>query len=504
MARPGFVHEVNDRTPPLAVHHGTGVVRQSFPVGTSVVYAAEPAEPRGALRPAARAALTEPLEDAPLADRLRPGMRLTIAFGDTAGAVPPMRLPDVRGQLVEEVLTVAAAAGVDDVALVCARGLQRRLTEAELVDLLGVRVFESFAPLGLVSQHDAEADDLVEVAGARVNARVAGSDLVVTVQATDDRSRTGAALLTELTGAADLATVRGHEADPGAEAALADRLAAALPVFAVEVALDTHPFAPELGFLATREWEWKLRDQGIVTGLRTSQRLLPDRARATMMQRAHTEATVLAVNAGGPGPVGAASAAALLEQHRVGVPEQVRTLVTGLPHVSPYGVGGWLNPLLSTHLALHDAYGSHTGTPLVADGGALIVFGSLEPRFHRHHIATADFFTDVLADGTGDAHVAAAEQRFADDEWYRHLYRHSEAHHARQPFQLWYATAEARRRLSDIIWVGGDRQMCAAMGFRAASTLADALEMVGSSDGLGYLHSPPLAVVDLPGAESTP
>src|SRR5699024_690873 len=250
---------------------------------------------------------------------VRPGMRLTIAFGDTASAVPPMRLPDVRGQVVEEVLTVAADAGVDDVAMVCARGLQRRLTEAELVDLLGVRVFESFAPLGLISQHDTEADDLVELAGARVNARVAGSDLVVTVQATDDRTRTGAALLTELTGAADLAAVRGPDADPGAEAALADRLTGALPVFAVEVALDTHPFAPELGFLATREWEWRLRDHAVVTGLRTSQRLLPDRARATVMQRAQTAATVLAVNAGRPGPVGAAGAAAMLAQHRVGV-----------------------------------------------------------------------------------------------------------------------------------------------------------------------------------------
>ena len=504
MSRPGFVHEVNDRTPHLAVHHGNGVVRQSFPVGTTVVYAAEPADPRGALRPWVRAALAEPLDDAPLAERLQPGMRLTIAFGDTASAVPPARLPDARSQVVEEVLAAAAAAGVDDVALVCARGLQRRLTEAELINAVGVRAYESFASLGLITQHDAEAEDLVEVAGARVNARVAESDLVVTVQATDDRSRTGAALLTELTGAADLAAVRGHGTEPGAADGLADRLAEALPVFAVEVALDTHPFAPELDFLATREWEWGLRDQAIVKGLRTTQRLLPERARATVMQRAHTEATALTVNAGRPDAVGAASATALLERHRVGVTGQVRTLVTGLPHVSPYGVGAWLNPLLSAHLALHDAYGSHTGTPLVADRGAMIIFGGMEPRFHRHHIAAADFFTEVLANGADDDAVAAAEERFAGDEWYRHLYRHSEAHHPRQAFHLWYATAAARQRLSDVIWVNGDRETCAAMGFRAATTLADALEMVESSDGLGYLHNPPLAVVDVPSEGSTP
>ena len=64
--------------------------------------------------------------------------------------------PDIRGRIIEAVLTRAAAAGVDDVALVCANGLNRRLTPAELAGLVGERVFRSFFADGLLTNHDAE------------------------------------------------------------------------------------------------------------------------------------------------------------------------------------------------------------------------------------------------------------------------------------------------------------------------------------------------------------
>lgn len=491
------MHETNERTPDLAVHTGSGVLTQRFPVGTTVVYAAEPTVPSLAVRPALREALAQPLDGAPLAERLQAGMSLTIVFGDTTAAVPTVSGTDPRGQAVEEVLTLAAAAGVDDVALICARGLQRRLSDDELLAALGRRVHESFAPLGQISQHDAEAEDLVTVDGIAVNRRVAESDLVVTVQATDARNRTGAHLLVELASVADLAAVRGAGRAETAEVELGERLAAALPVFAVEVALDTHPFAPQLGFLSRREWEWGPKEKLTARGLRQADRVLPVRARARLMQQAETEAAALTVSAGSPLEVGRHTADTLLARQRVIVGHRVNTLVTGLPHVSPYGVGAWLNPLLAAHLALAEADRSHTGTPLLNDGGSLIVFGGAEPRYHHHHSATADFVTEVLSGEGSD--LATAEQRFAADDWYRHLYRHGQAHHALQPFHLWYETAPARERLSSIIWVGGDRATCAAMGFRAATTLADALEMVDDRDSLGYLHNPPLPIVDLAG-----
>jgi hypothetical protein len=55
--------------------------------------------------------------------------------------------------------------------------------------------------------------------------------------------------------------------------------------------------------------------------------------------------------------------------------------------------------------------------------------------------------------------------------------------------------------LGDVIFVGGDRRAVRRMGFRSASTFADALEMardsVGASPGITYLHTPPLTLAEV-------
>ena len=75
-------------------------------------------------------------------------MRLTIAFDDISLPLPPMQRPDVRELVIEQVLDAAAAAGVDDVVLIAALALHRRMTEAELRHALGDRIYDAFAPDG--------------------------------------------------------------------------------------------------------------------------------------------------------------------------------------------------------------------------------------------------------------------------------------------------------------------------------------------------------------------
>ncbi|MFX4273146.1 lactate racemase domain-containing protein [Propionibacteriaceae bacterium Y1685] len=520
MARPGFVHEVNDRTPELIVHQGTGFRRQEFPLGTQVLYAPEPRAGMPTARPAIRRALSEPLDGTPLADRLRPGMRLAIAVSDTSSVVPPMGAPDVRGVVIEEVLNAAAAAGVDDVEIIVARGLNRRLDEHELRAVLGDRVLDAFAAEGRISQHDAEdAGKLAEVGtaagptaegsegeiGVAINARAAQADLLVTVVATSDGRLSGPGFL--IHGLGSTATVRADrglagQRDGEVAARLGAVAAGAVDVFAVEAVLDTNAFHRRLGFLNRREWEWSLKDQATLNTLRLGQRAVGSRGRERLLQRAAADTRVVSVRAGSPATVGAATVAEVDQQRLISVDGQADVLITGTGYVSPYGVGSLLNPLLAAHLALGTAYGSHTGTPLVRDGGAMIIFHPATPTFHhRHHPATADFFADVLSDTTDSADMARHEERYAADDWYRHLYSDSEAYHGLQPFHLWYETEAARAALGDVVWVGGDRAVCDRMGFRAASTLHDALEIVragvGGDPRLAYLHNPPYALADV-------
>ena len=97
--------------------------------------------------------------------------------------------------------------------------------------------------------------------------------------------------------------------------------------------------------------------------------------------------------------------------------------------------------------------------------------------------------------------AADYEEKFANDSWYVHLYRTSQAFHGVHPLYLWYQVAAAQQYCSDIVWVGADRESTARLGFRAASTLADALEIVASTVGqtpsISYLHAPPPVLVDI-------
>src|SRR5581483_5599988 len=82
VSRPGYVLEVDRSTPPVLFHHGEGFSLERLPVGSRVIYPPEPVKALADPDAAVRRALLEPLGTDPLPARLRPGMRLTIAFDD--------------------------------------------------------------------------------------------------------------------------------------------------------------------------------------------------------------------------------------------------------------------------------------------------------------------------------------------------------------------------------------------------------------------------------------
>ncbi len=80
----------------------------------------------------------------------------------------PAMADDLRRVMVEEVLRRAADARVDDVVMLVATGLGRRIGEGELTTLLGERVVRSFAPRGDLRCHDATADATTVVGGGGI------------------------------------------------------------------------------------------------------------------------------------------------------------------------------------------------------------------------------------------------------------------------------------------------------------------------------------------------
>ena len=188
MARPGAVVEVDRNTPPTLFHFGEGFRLEKLPLGSRIIYPADPMEPIAHPERAIRRALAHPIDDDPLSDLLRPGMKLTIAFDDISLPLPPMASPDVRQLVIEEVVDMAAHAGIEDIELICAIGLHRKMTADELRHVVGDRVFTTFWPDRLYN-HDAEDPDGNVLIGKTANGeetwlsrRALESDLVVYVK----------------------------------------------------------------------------------------------------------------------------------------------------------------------------------------------------------------------------------------------------------------------------------------------------------------------------------
>ncbi|HEX5906253.1 MAG TPA: lactate racemase domain-containing protein, partial [Propionibacteriaceae bacterium] len=346
MGRPGFVLEVDDRTPPLLVPDGDRFLLEKFPLGTRVIYPAESLTPVPDLGEAINAALDTPVQSEPLSTLLDPAMRLTIVFDDLGVPTPRMRRPDIRGKVIEAVLARAAAAGVDDVALISANGLSRRMTAEELQDIVGERVFRSFYADGLLTNHDAEdVENLATIGGTEagevaLNARAAGSDLLIFVHLVVAPPAGGAAAIAAGLGSTatigQLADLSAQSRDAAAE--VAELVSSAVRVFEIDVVLDNDIFASPLEFLGHREWEWSLRDRATWFGVRRGLEWTPQRARRRLLNRAQGDYHATLVTAGTPAAVQEASRVQITAQQLVEVPAAADVGVIGVGAHTPYSV----------------------------------------------------------------------------------------------------------------------------------------------------------------------
>src|SRR5512132_672362 len=325
MPRPGFVLDVDRSTPPLLFHHGESLRLEKLPAGrTRVLYPGEPLaaldDPEGAVRDA----LDDPLGDTPpLRALLRPGMRLTICFDDISLPLPPMRRPDVRQRVIEAVLDLAAEAGVDDVHIIAALALHRRMTEAELRHAVGDRVYDAFAPHGLLYNHDAEDHDNLAFLGTtahgeevEINKRAAESDLIIYVNinlvAMDGGHKstaTGLASYRSLRHHHNVETMRRstsfmdrhrselHSSNWRMGKVLRD---AGVKIFQIETTLNNDTFGNSgpMAVLQKREGEWTARDRAAFVALKAGLDRLPATVRRRIFQAWQAPYGLTSVQAG--------------------------------------------------------------------------------------------------------------------------------------------------------------------------------------------------------------
>ncbi|HVH53643.1 MAG TPA: lactate racemase domain-containing protein [Actinomycetota bacterium] len=527
MGRPGFVLEVDERTPPLLVHEGEGFRLQKFPLGSRVIYPPDALPGIKDVRGAIRRALAEPHDSEPLEELLKPGMRLTIAFDDISIPLPPMQEPDVRQLILEEVIELAARKGVEDLKLVVANSLHRRMTGDEIKHAVGERVFRSFYPRDLTN-HDAEDHANLTYVGTtdkgedvEINKRAAESDLIVYVNinlvAMDGGHKSVPVGLASYRGVRPHHNVStmlhsksymdprpGHSAIHDSCARMGQLLKDnGVRVFTIETTLNNEVFPEPFGFMNKREWEWSLKEQATYLASKKANEMAPPKLRHQVWMRVLAPYGVTGINAGDTEAAHERTLARLHQQQLTKVHGQSDVMVVGLPFIGPYNVNSIMNPILVHCLGLGYLFNMYRNKPVVRPGGAMIMFHPVPWEFHQvHHPSYVDFFEEVLSQTTDPSTIESKyEQQYATDPWYTHLYRTSHAYHGVHPFYMWYWGAHALDYLGDVIVVGGNPKTCDRLGYRAATSFRDALEMagdtVGRSPSITYLHVPPLAIADV-------
>ena len=257
-----------------------------------------------------------------------------------------------------------------------------------------------------------------------------------------------------------------------------------------------------MSVLAKREWEWSAKDRATFLASSKALQKTPARVKNQIFNSILAPHDMTSVQCGDIEQVHEITTAKVFEQQLVQVEGQTDILTMGLPYICPYNVNSIMNPILVACLGLGYFFNMYRGKPLVREGGVLIMSHPTPWSFHPvHHPSYIDFFEQVLSETTDPIEVQKQEKAFAEDEWYRHLYRTSYAYHGVHPFYMWYWCAHALQHLGGVIIVGGDPKAVRRLGFKPASTLRDALEMaedvVGRDPSITHMHSPPLLVAEV-------
>lgn len=510
---------------PRVLFHGDQLVEHYLPAGTRCIYPKPPIDPLKDVDAAIRYAITHPENSDPLFAKLRPGMKVTIGLDDISIPLPPMRRPDVRERVLTIVLELLAQYGVDDVEMIVATGVHRKMKAEEVRWMVGDRIFDRYWPDKLYN-HDAEdAAGMLEIGKTEhgevveLNRRALESDLLIYVNVNWVPMNGGhKSVAVGLAGVRSLRhhhnpeTIRatGSYMDPGTSH-LAHRIARLgrvvkkhLDVFTIETTLNNRMFDPTLGFLAKNEDELSGRERLMLKALVSATARLPQPARHAIFDKFPAPYGITGVVAGETEAVHEITVRRTNEQYMVPVRGQSDVLILPIPYISPYNVHAFLNPLLVQVLAQGYLFNFHRGAPLLKKGGTLIITHPCTDKFdHEQHAPYIDFVHRLLPE-TRDAMELSHryEDKFARDPAFIQMYRNGHAYHPIHPFYMWYWGENGRQHVGRVIVVGADNEYIPKLlGYETARSMEEALHRAkdGQARSLDVtlLHVPPVVMADV-------
>jgi nickel-dependent lactate racemase len=358
---------LDSRSAPRTLFSGDQLVDVDLPTGTRVLYPKPPMQGLKDVDAAIRYAINHPYNSEPLYAKLRPGMKVTIAVDDISLPLPPMRRPDIRERVLTIVLDLLADHAVDDVEIIIATSVHRRMKDWEVRHIVGDKIFNAYWPKKLYN-HDAENAANMKYVGTtelgeevELNRRAVESDLVIYVNLNlvpMDGGHKSVAV-----GLCGYRSLKAHHnpkvmrdchsyMDPASSALNTSVVRMGkvtnqkLNVFTIETTINNRMFDRPLEFLHKNEDDLTTTERNSLRALRFTLSKVPQAARQAIFQRVPSPYGVTGVFAGETEAVHAHTIKRSFEQYLVPVTGQADILVTGIPYISPYNVNSFLNPLL--------------------------------------------------------------------------------------------------------------------------------------------------------------
>ena len=511
---------------PRIMFYGEDFLVEDLPVGTRVIYPRRPIAGLPNPRAAIRQALANPIDFEPLHALLKPGMKLTIAVDDISLPLPPMKRPDIRETILEILMEMCADFGVDDIHIIIATALHRRMHDWEVRRMVGDKIFDAYWPDRLYNHDACDPDGMVVLGKTRhgevveTNRRAADSDLVIYVNINlvpMDGGHKSVGV-----GLCGYDSLKAHHTpkaivesdsfmDPKNSALnhSVERIGRIcdqhMKVFHIETVLNNRMYDSSMGFLAKNEDEFSDFDRLKFEAMRYALKKTPRNLRREIFQRVPAAFELIGVYAGKTEPVHDKTLAKTYEQYAVPVEGQCDILITGIPYISPYNVNSKaLNPLLVQVMALGYYFHMYRGKPLVRKGGTLILTHPCSDDFDPvHHPSYIEFFNRLLPE-TKDAYTLEKkyQDEFAYNPAYVEMYRRGNAYHGAHPFYMYYWGQRGREWLGQVIAVGVDNTTVPNMlGWDHAQTLTEAIasarSRLGRSAEITMLHHPPILITDV-------
>ncbi len=516
---------LDSRSAPRTLFSGDQLVDVDLPTGTRVIYPKPPMAGLKDVDAAIRYAINHPFNSEPLYAKLRPGMKVTIAIDDISLPLPIMRQPDIRQRVLTIVLDLLADHAVDDVEIIIATSVHRRMKDWEVRHVVGDKIFNAYWPKKLYN-HDAENAANMKYVGTtelgeevELNRRAVESDLVIYVNLNFvpmDGGHKSVAV-----GLCGYRSLKAHHnpktmrdchsyMDPASSALNSSVVRMGkvtnqkLNVFTIETTINNRMFDRPLEFLHKNEDDLTTTERNSLRALRFTLSKVPQAARQAIFQRVPSPYGVTGVFAGETEAVHAHTIRRSFDQYLVPVTGQADILVTGIPYISPYNVNSFLNPLLVQVMANGYLFNLYKGVPMVKKGGTMIVLHPCTDQFDNEHHAPYIEFVHRLLPETRDAMELHKrfESKFASNPAYIEMYRAGNAYHPAHPFFMWYWGEAGRQHLGRMIVVGADNEYIPSLlGWETARTMDEALRMAKATappqPEILALHAPPMVMAEM-------